>query len=167
MITCTKCGESKPQEDFYKQPRNKSGYMGHCKVCERARKAANDKKHQEANPDAWNARRRGYVRKYKSNHPERVAELDWSYKIKTRFNISSEKYYEMLESQNGVCAGCLNKPGNKKLAIDHDRSCCSGDKSCGECVRGLLCSNCNTAIGLLKENVATIERLVKYMEKNK
>lgn len=164
MITCSKCGETKPQDEYYKQPRNKSGYMGHCKVCELARKAANNKKHQESDPEKWAERRRVYVARYKAKYPDRVAELDWSYRIKTRFGVTSEKYYEMLESQGGACAGCKRKPNGKKLAIDHDRKCCPENKSCGACVRGLLCSNCNTALGLLREEEETINNLLEYIK---
>lgn len=30
--------------------------------------------------------------------------------------------------------------------VDHDHKCCSGDKSCGKCVRGILCPGCNTGM---------------------
>lgn len=50
------------------------------------------------------------------------------------------------------------------LAVDHDHKCCSGSYSCGACVRGLLCVPCNSAIGMLGDNIDNVVSLFKYME---
>jgi hypothetical protein len=51
------------------------------------------------------------------------------------------------------CFICSEK---SKLVIDH---CHNNNK-----VRKLLCSNCNTALGLFKENIKTIKNAIKYIE---
>jgi hypothetical protein len=49
------------------------------------------------------------------------------------------------------------------LVVDHDHQCCpSGAASCGQCVRGLICSGCNTALGHMGEDPAAIIRLAQY-----
>ena len=57
----------------------------------------------------------------------------------------------MLEAQGGLCAVCRGpEVVRKRLAVDHDHRCCEfGAKppSCGECLRGLLCTHCNTRAG--------------------
>lgn len=56
----------------------------------------------------------------------------------------------MLAAQGGVCAICRRPPGVSEdiLYVDHDHACCRQErKSCGECVRGLLCGECNRGIG--------------------
>lgn len=48
-------------------------------------------------------------------------------------------------------------------AIDHDHSCCSGPISCGDCIRGLLCQNCNAGLGYLKEDLGILTRAYDYL----
>lgn len=49
------------------------------------------------------------------------------------------------------------------LVVDHDHRCCPGVTSCGECVRGLLCSNCNCAAGLVQDDPDIAQALVFYL----
>lgn len=70
------------------------------------------------------------------------------YRLNYLYKISLEEYDFMLEQQDGHCALCLTTPeeNGKRLAVDHDHECCPGTKSCGSCIRGLLCDICNTRI---------------------
>lgn len=49
------------------------------------------------------------------------------------------------------------------LVVDHDHRCCASTNSCGACVRGLLCSSCNTAAGMLQDSPRNALRLGKYL----
>lgn len=54
-----------------------------------------------------------------------------------------------------------------RLHVDHDHTCCSdSERTCGNCIRGLLCSNCNTALGLTNEDPKILRNLIVYLEKN-
>jgi hypothetical protein len=67
-----------------------------------------------------------------------------------RYGITEEQYDAMLSAQGGACAICgTGDPGAEtaRWAIDHDHDCCPGAESCGRCVRGLLCRNCNVGLG--------------------
>ena len=42
---------------------------------------------------------------------------------------------------------------NHDFVIDHDHACCNGSRSCGQCVRGILCGRCNMSLGHLERMV--------------
>lgn len=87
------------------------------------------------------------------------------------YNLTLARYEALYEAQGGVCAGCGPRTGrtgkSKALAVDHDHRCCPGPVSCGECVRGLLCSECNQYIGRHRDDPASIleeaRRLANYL----
>ena len=51
------------------------------------------------------------------------------------------------------------------LVIDHDHDCCPGAHSCGQCIRGLICTFCNRLLGLARNNPATLHAAGEYLEK--
>lgn len=53
----------------------------------------------------------------------------------------------------------------KNLVIDHDHKCCSGEYSCGKCVRGILCSRCNMAIGSFQDRVDLLNEAALYLSR--
>jgi hypothetical protein len=73
----------------------------------------------------------------------------------------------MLTEQGGGCAICGAPEKSEhfaRLGVDHDHACCGERKrSCGRCVRGLLCTNCNTLLGLVADNVELLERAADYV----
>lgn len=82
-----------------------------------------------------------------------------------RFRLTPETYQQLLDVQNGVCAIC-QRPPDPILFVDHDHTCCGARmKTCGNCVRGLLCKHCNSAIGLMKDNVQTLQAAIDYLQR--
>lgn len=82
-----------------------------------------------------------------------------------RMGITIELFHEMLAKQDHQCAICkihIDEEG-KSFSIDHDHSCCSGKASCGKCVRGLLCTKCNTGLGMFRDNEAVIIAAAGYI----
>jgi hypothetical protein len=90
---------------------------------------------------------------------------DKNNKLKKAYGITIEQYEELLSKQDGKCAICNidnnGKYRNKQraFAVDHCHTTCK--------IRGLLCSDCNTGIGLLKDNVNFLESAIKYLNKNR
>lgn len=91
----------------------------------------------------------------------------WVEKNLRRYSLTAEMYEQMVTAQNSTCAVCgTSDPGGRirRWHIDHDHSCCGPGVSCGKCVRGLLCSRCNTAIGLLEDSATRLEAALSYLK---
>lgn len=74
--------------------------------------------------------------------------------------LTTEQLIELFDE-----AKCRVCGAEERLVVDHDHSCCNFPKggSCGNCIRGVLCNNCNTALGLLGEDESRIHSLLAYM----
>jgi recombination endonuclease VII len=73
--------------------------------------------------------------------------------------FTEEEYEGLLEKQHGLCAGCYRKPSlNRRLDVDHNHRT--------NTIRGLLCSACNTAIGLAQDKPFILRRLADYLEES-
>lgn len=85
--------------------------------------------------------------------------------------LTLDRYEELLKEQNFLCKTCkLPETRISKNAevyqfnIDHDHSCCAGQKSCGKCVRGLLCYSCNVILGHARDNAERLRSLASYLD---
>lgn len=69
-------------------------------------------------------------------------------------------FSRLYDEQSGKCAGCErwfphDGKGHAGLHVDHDHE--TGN------VRGLLCPNCNTALGKLRDDPSVLHRLIRYL----
>ena len=69
-----------------------------------------------------------------------------------RHNLTDKQYDDLWNRQGGRCALCFTE--SAKLVIDHDHSCCGPstgfNRTCGNCIRGLVCYRCNNFLGYLE-----------------
>lgn len=79
-----------------------------------------------------------------------------------RYGLTTEQFDRIKKQQGNRCAICGESGDVKKLHIDHDHACCPSGRSCGACVRGLLCVRCNTALAVI-ENIAFMEAAMAYL----
>lgn len=108
------------------------------------------------------------AREWSKNNPEkrnaaarkrRTPKFRFRYLLKYHYGISEERYYEMLRLCGGLCEICRRPQRNgRRLCVDHDHD--SG------VVRGLLCNDCNTAIGMMKESRTHLTAAISYLEKH-
>ena len=136
MKKCPRCLENKPKSEFHKNPSSKDGLTCYCRQC-----------------------RKEYYEKNKERSRPRT--------IERTYGITIEDYNNLLDQQNNCCAICggVNENGYS-LYVDHDHSCCKGKKSCGKCIRQLLCSSCNFMLGNAKDNPELLKKAAKYLERH-
>lgn len=87
-------------------------------------------------------------------------------RLKHMYNITESTWDDILVSQGGLCALCgTPEPGSKGWALDHDHSCCPGVRSCGACLRGILCGSCNTGLGMFRDSGARLQQAIDYVQR--
>jgi len=173
---CSKCKQEKELSKFWKHPNTKDGVFSQCIECSKQinkqweinelKKIKQHKKqyHLDHVEKEKQYRKQLYLNnpeKYKQvtkqqyqNNPKKAKE----YQLKLKYNLTSEQYDEMFKKQNGCCAIC-NKHQSKlkhNLSVDHSHD--SGK------VRGLLCHNCNLAIGLLNDDSKLTNKATQYLK---
>lgn len=153
---CTQCDEVKAIDEFYRQ-NGKRSRLSECKDCQQ-------KRHQEwyANPKN-RSRTYGTVATYRCSNPDKIR----AWNLKKNYGITPEEYDGMYDRQGGQCVIC-SKDGlrygtgtaetrYRVLCVDHDHTTGA--------VRGLLCSRCNRAIGLLGEDHAVLDAAIQYLKR--
>lgn len=75
--------------------------------------------------------------------------------LRQKYNISLEDLKEMEKQQKECCYICQ---GEDKLYVDHDHK--TGQ------VRKLLCHYCNTGLGLFKEDISILEKVIEYIKEH-
>jgi hypothetical protein len=143
IVKCPKCGEM-DNSKFAKCAARKTGLQAYCKSCLNR---------------MIDTTRKGVP-------PE--LRIPWNWRC--RYHLTAERYNELLTKQGGVCGICKQPESTImygkaiRLAVDHDHSCCPEKKSCGKCIRGLLCSRCNKILAYWKDSVQLLQQAVCYLE---
>jgi hypothetical protein len=81
-------------------------------------------------------------------------------KLWTKYQVTLEQWQAQFDKQGGRCAGCMKVFGTERSNIP----CVDHDHETGE-FRGLLCHECNRALGLLKDSITTLQTLVLYLQR--
>lgn len=75
-----------------------------------------------------------------------------------KFNTTYSHLKSLYDSTD-VCEICGEKDPRRSLAVDH---CHTTGK-----VRGLLCDNCNKALGCFKDSISSLENAIRYLKEKK
>lgn len=145
MKTCKKCQVPKLVTEFSLAKGNRDGRHGTCRTC---------KNRQQ---------RERITRVGRHVAPEAVRRQ----RLWTWHRLTPERFEEILASQDGACSICgSSDPNGKNWHVDHDHACCPTARSCGNCIRGLLCGRCNVLLGMASDNVETLAEAIRYLTDN-
>lgn len=95
----------------------------------------------------------------KTNVRRRKNLLDW-------YGLTAEEYDRLFVKQNGRCAICKRTSPGSARARSNMSFCVDHDHLTGH-VRGLLCSPCNRAIGMLKDDPDVLEAAARYIRSHR
>lgn len=106
--------------------------------------------------DTHKEERLEYNQNWVKNNPKQYRNKQ----LQLKYGITIDEYDSLRIDQNFSCAICFKHELEltRSLCVDHNHDT-------GE-VRQLLCHNCNSALGLLKEDVAIVNSLLAYIKKH-
>ncbi|MFG2673810.1 endonuclease VII domain-containing protein [Streptomyces sp. NPDC048445] len=176
---CPGCQRELPLPSFASDRNRRDGLQSRCRECVAAYSAAHYRRRREAQGKPVRERRNvpqghkecrkcGEVKPHSDWHrnstaPDGVATCCKACKsvqgreghLKRQYGMTVAQRDDMISSQSGACTICLAAPA---VHVDH----------CHETgrVRGVLCFNCNSAIGKLGDDPDTLRRAIAYLEGN-
>lgn len=113
-----------------------TGYTYHACRCDECRKAGS-----------------AATKRWAQNNLKKRAEYMKKYKRKYLYGVTEEQF-EALEAEYPACAIC-GSAADKYPQLDHNHSTSQ--------IRGLLCGNCNTGLGLFKESPELLAKASNYL----
>lgn len=133
---CCVCNERKHFSEFYNLVNKNDGKSYRCKTCDSVARAS-----------------------WYEKHPERSKASARARSLKFKYGLTIEEYTQLSEKQNHKCAICGCDENSSKVhgnfAVDH----CHHTNE----VRGLLCNQCNRAIGMLDDDPLTVFKAYQYL----
>ena len=163
MKRCTKCMELKLTTEFCKDKKRPDGRHPQCKSCVKEYKLQRTKTEETKNQEkiyqrhyARTPKRKAQIMEYQQTPKHRKNKR--KYKLKHKYGITEEQYDEMMKKQGGVCAACRSEfRSTKTTHLDH---CHATGK-----VRGILCHNCNRALGAVQDKIENLNALIDYLQR--
>ena len=95
--------------------------------------------------------------KFYQNHKEEIKNRQ----LKSHYGLSITEFDNLLLIQNNKCAIC-----GQPLDLQIPRSVCIDHNHLTNKVRGILCSNCNKALGFFRDNPEYLRNAIKYLERD-
>jgi len=136
MKTCSSCRQELPLESFHRASARSDGRQRACKACNTATQRAVP---VDVRRDRW---------------------------LQRTYGLSLADFEKRAEAQGGACRICNDVPTDKPLVVDHDHACCPTSKSCGSCIRGLICDPCNRGLGFFRDNPERLIVAANYIKES-
>lgn len=140
--TCSTCRETLPIDSFARNKSRLDGRKAECKPCGNA--ASRE----------WRKNNPSYQRNWRETNRDKQRVYNRKHRLKREYGLTEAEYEAMFLAQAGVCAIC-QQASSETLAVDHNHKTGA--------VRALLCSKCNTALGLLGEDADRLMAAATYL----
>jgi hypothetical protein len=128
-----------------------------CKVCGIEKNISDFYTGRKDCKDCKNAKARQWRKDNPENTDRHLVRMRERAKER-RYGITQEQFDQMLVDQNNKCKiCCIEFKGTKFTHIDH---CHDTNR-----VRGLLCNDCNLALGQFMDNTDIMDNAIKYLQK--
>ena len=140
QLHCKTCGQDKDVSCFHKASNKHRGYAWICKEC---KKRKLQEKKNSMSPEEWRLHNRKYY-------------------LKSQYGVTESYYNEKLKAQEHKCAICGRDEVDSVfgvLHIDHNHETGA--------LRGLLCQQCNTALGKFLDSEEILENAIQYLRSYK
>lgn len=125
-------------------------------------------------PEVRKTYNREMARKIRATNPEpnREAARRWQERnpYYVKYRMTRVQWEEMLQRQGNCCYLCGDQLDlrtdlkKRPIHVDHDHTCCPGDRTCGTCIRGLACPPCNQGIGSFRDDPERMRRVADALE---
>jgi len=79
--------------------------------------------------------------------------------LRRKFGMSLDQYNNLFRKQSGKCAICEAHQSSLKVSLSVDHNHNTGT------LRGLLCTQCNFALGAMREDKDSIKAMITYLER--
>lgn len=151
--------QEKPYSYFSKDKSKKKGIHSVCKVCQKQQKATRieeAKKVRKAHYEK-NKEQSSEYHKNRNALPEMKTKYKEKHLLQT-YNLTLSELEFLKVQQKYKCAICGTHEDDcsrKTLFVDHNHNT-------GE-IRGLLCSQCNSALGLMYDNPDILMKAIQYL----
>lgn len=166
-VRCQTCNEEyrKYQKEEYKRKQALGLIRSVPKgTCQRCRKSTSPNQYRCDECSELHKKEQNWRYHSIKKDPERYKQLQRQTRntqLIRMFGITLDEYNERVDHQKGVCMICecksyTNKGTEISLAVDHNHQ--TGH------IRDLLCTRCNTVIGLVNESVDLLNRIKTYIQ---
>jgi hypothetical protein len=166
---CPRCTLSLPASEFTRDSYTATGLGTYCTTCRRAKGQERSKQAKIDPPAEKQCAKCGLVAdpsmfakcstgldglKTSCRGCDRWKSIHWMY------NLTREQYHVLSENGCHICGSYDN------LHIDHDHACCDGVRSCGKCIRGILCRNHNQGLGSFRDDPEALIAAAEYLRRH-
>jgi hypothetical protein len=197
--TCVSCNQKLSIKMFYKSNITKDGIDYYCKECRKSSTLKSHRGGKRKNPCSIEGCEtltyaKGFCRIHYArwdrhgdtdllNYKREVYENGQTYTevrknhLRRMFKISVDEYSKMSSNGCEICGAMGEK--HKILHVDHDHKCCPVEyvngksqtyRTCGLCIRGVLCNKCNAAVGRyekdqMRNDYPLKDKVINYVAK--